>query len=139
MLLAQRKSTLRKLYRLPLDMLEQLTSGLAHVVVVNSLFTARIFAKTFRQLNSRGLIPRVLHPAVECRTEETKQYTSEGVVCPGLAASVSLTRSKHNDIFTYRVLADIVAMVHLQGRIFLSINRFERKKEIDLVRWEFLF
>ena len=39
MLLTQRKSTLKKLYRMPIDWLEEKTTGQADVVLVNSNFT----------------------------------------------------------------------------------------------------
>ena len=44
-LLTRRDSTLKYLYRLPIDWLEEVSTGLAHVVVVNSKFTASIFSK----------------------------------------------------------------------------------------------
>ena len=39
MLLTQRKSFLKKLYRAPIDWLEEKTTGMAHTVLVNSQFT----------------------------------------------------------------------------------------------------
>lgn len=39
MLLTQRQSTLKKLYRAPIDWLEEKTTGMAHVILVNSNFT----------------------------------------------------------------------------------------------------
>ena len=42
-LLTKRDSTLKYLYRLPIDWLEEVSTGLAHVVVVNSKFTAAVF------------------------------------------------------------------------------------------------
>ena len=38
--------------------------GMADLILVNSKFTASTFAKTFKQLNSRGVRPAVLYPAV---------------------------------------------------------------------------
>ena len=39
MLLTQRRSFLKRLYRRPIDWLEEVTTGMAHVVLVNSKFT----------------------------------------------------------------------------------------------------
>ena len=84
MLLATRSSRLRALYRAPIDALEQRTTGMvralraqgvifccleallsqAHTVVVNSKYTADVFARTFTRLHSRGMRPSVLYPAV---------------------------------------------------------------------------
>eukprot|EP00240_Pyramimonas_obovata_P013839 CAMPEP_0118937840 /NCGR_PEP_ID=MMETSP1169-20130426/23935_1 /TAXON_ID=36882 /ORGANISM="Pyramimonas obovata, Strain CCMP722" /LENGTH=197 /DNA_ID=CAMNT_0006881595 /DNA_START=85 /DNA_END=675 /DNA_ORIENTATION=- len=50
LLLAQRASTLRSLYRAPLDALEEFSTGRAHRVLVNSAYTADVFGKTFRRL-----------------------------------------------------------------------------------------
>ena len=84
MLLATRSSRLRAAYRAPIDALEQRTTGMvrgqrahvlmfcclmrsfpqAHAVVVNSKYTADVFARTFTRLHSRGMRPSVLYPAV---------------------------------------------------------------------------
>ena len=42
MLLTQRKSFLKKLYRAPIDLLEEKTTGMADKILVNSHFTGRI-------------------------------------------------------------------------------------------------
>ena len=42
MLLTQRRSVLKKLYRLPIDWLEEKTTGQADVVLVNSAFTGKL-------------------------------------------------------------------------------------------------
>jgi hypothetical protein len=68
LLAPQRGSALKRLYRAPLDALEQATTGMAHLVLVNSRFTAHTFKCTFTRLHARGLAPEVrpcspsLHP-----------------------------------------------------------------------------
>lgn len=37
---------------------------MADMILVNSKFTAATFAKTFKQLDARGIKPAVLYPAV---------------------------------------------------------------------------
>ncbi|GAY62698.1 hypothetical protein CUMW_219890, partial [Citrus unshiu] len=84
-LLAQHTTFLRRLYRKPIDFVEELITGMADVILVDSKFTANTFADTFKKLYARGIRLVVLYPAVN----------------------------------VYQLN-------------FLSINRFERKKNIDL-------
>ena len=63
-LLAPRASALRALYRAPFDFLEQVTTGLADGVLVNSLFTQAAFLRTFALLAAGGLRPSVLYPCI---------------------------------------------------------------------------
>nr|CAB3488078.1 unnamed protein product [Digitaria exilis] len=93
LLLAQHTTMLRRLYRKPIDMIEEATTGMADLILVNSKFTAATFARTFRDLHARGIEPGVLYPAV----------------------SVEQFHEPH----AYKLN-------------FLSINRFERKKNLDL-------
>nr|CAB3471305.1 unnamed protein product [Digitaria exilis] len=93
LLLAQHSSMVRRLYRKPIDMIEETTTGMADLILVNSKFTAATFAKTFRGLHAKGIEPAVLYPAV----------------------SVEQFHEPH----AYKLN-------------FLSINRFERKKNLDL-------
>ncbi|PQM40768.1 alpha-1 3/1 6-mannosyltransferase ALG2 [Prunus yedoensis var. nudiflora] len=94
LLLAQHTTILRRIYRKPIDFIEEMTTGIADKILVNSKFTASMFAKTFKCLDAQGVQPAVLYPAVNVNQfdEPTNSY-------------------KLN---------------------FLSINRFEKKKNIDL-------
>ncbi|KAL5697426.1 hypothetical protein ACHQM5_030742 [Ranunculus cassubicifolius] len=92
LLLAKHTTALRRIYRKPIDMLEEATTGMADLILVNSRFTATTFANTFTNLNARGIQPAVLYPAVNVdQFDESSSYKN-----------------------------------------FLSINRFERKKNIEL-------
>ncbi|KAH1120782.1 hypothetical protein J1N35_003942 [Gossypium stocksii] len=93
LLLAQHTTLLRRIYRKPLDIIEELTTGMADMILVNSRFTASTFTKTFKHLHARGIKPAVLHPAVNVNQFDKPR-------------SFKLN--------------------------FLSINRFERKKNIEL-------
>ncbi|KAK4420428.1 Alpha-1,3/1,6-mannosyltransferase ALG2 [Sesamum alatum] len=93
LLLAQHTTILRRIYRKPIDFLEEMTTGMADLILVNSKFTASTFAKTFKRLNSRGVRPAVLYPAVNVDQFDEPNATKLS---------------------------------------FLSINRFERKKNIEL-------
>lgn len=93
LLLAQHTTKLRRLYRKPIDMLEEASTGMADLVLVNSKFTASVFAKTFKSLHAKGVEPNVLYPAVN-----VDQFDQPRAYLPK----------------------------------FVSINRFERKKNIEL-------
>jgi alpha-1,3/alpha-1,6-mannosyltransferase len=62
-LLTPPRRWLYRLYRAPIDWLEELTTGMADRVLVNSRFTAQVFRRTFPRL--RGLTPEVLYPGVD--------------------------------------------------------------------------
>ncbi|KAK4585781.1 hypothetical protein RGQ29_023122 [Quercus rubra] len=93
LLLAQHTTVLRRIYRKPIDFIEEITTGMADMILVNSRYTASTFANTFKRLHTRGLRPAVLYPAVN---------------------------------------VDQFDEPHSNKLNFLSINRFERKKRIDL-------
>lgn len=103
-LLALKGGFLKKCYRLPFDTIEEWTTGISDKIVVNSNFTKRVFHKTFNGLES--IEPGVIYPCVDTSstadTEEDKDMDKE--------------------------LEEFFG----GGKFFLSINRFERKKNIDL-------
>ncbi|KAJ6376299.1 hypothetical protein OIU76_025433 [Salix suchowensis] len=82
-----------RLYRKPIDFIEEITTGMADIILVNSKFTASTFASTFKRLHARGIQPAVLYPAVNV--------------------------DQFHEPHSYKLN-------------FLSINRFERKKNIEL-------
>ncbi|CAM8992243.1 unnamed protein product [Rhodiola kirilowii] len=93
LLLARHTSAARKIYRAPIDFLEEQTTGMADLILVNSKFTASTFRNTFKHLDARGIQPAVLYPAVNVDQFEQPRATEMN---------------------------------------FLSINRYERKKNIEL-------
>jgi len=96
-LLSSRGSWIQRMYRRPLDWLEEKTTGLATTVVVNSLFTAGIFRETFKSLSVR---PQVLYPSLNFEAFDQLE--------PKCADSPK------------------------NSFIFLSINRYERKKNLAM-------
>ena len=101
-LLTDRKSFLKRLYRWPLDKLEEKTTGMADTILVNSKFTASKFHSTFKSLSS--VAPTVLHPSLNFAAFD-KETEPECL----------------SDTFPNSVQC-----------LFLSINRFERKKNLPL-------
>lgn len=92
-LLTQRTSLLKTLYRIPFDIVEEVSTGAADTVLVNSQFTASVFRRTFRWLRSTTLT--VLYPAVALPPRRSRRRARDSTT-------------------------------------FLSINRFERKKNLAL-------
>ncbi|KAI9728210.1 MAG: Alpha-1,3-mannosyltransferase-like protein [Chrysothrix sp. TS-e1954] len=105
-LLAQRKGELKRLYRIPFDWLESWTTGRSDVILVNSKFTRGIFGESFPSLRHRD--PKVVYPCVDVPSGSEK--AQEKALEPGIE-SAALWKNK---------------------RVILSINRFERKKNVDL-------
>ncbi len=106
MLLTKRQSTLKKMYRWPIDKLEEKTTGMADIVLVNSKFTGNQFHATFQSLNHVN--PRVLYPSLNFSAFDVKLTKAE--------ESAELA-----NLFPVSVTC-----------LFLSINRFERKKSLPL-------
>ena len=91
-LLSQPGSFLKKLYRMPLDFVEEQTTRLADVIITNSKFTSSIVKEHFPSIKQDL---RVLYPTTFLeKSPEKTQKKSE--------------------------------------RFFLSINRYERKKNLEL-------
>lgn len=102
-LLAKPGSKLKAMYRAPLNYLEEATTGQADGLLVNSKFTKRVFKSTFKSLGH--LDPDVLYPSLN-----TDYFDQAKAV--GIASDVELPQK-----------ADFV---------MLSLNRYERKKNLPL-------
>ncbi|XP_014210211.1 alpha-1,3/1,6-mannosyltransferase ALG2 [Copidosoma floridanum] len=97
------ESQLKKLYRAPINYLEEITTGLADKVFVNSVYTKSVYKKTFKRLNAE----------------------STEVLCPSINTAFFdrvhiLTMER---VLDKRMLSDTCFL--------LSINRYERKKELS--------
>ena len=106
MLLTERNSLLKKVYRWPIDKLEEKTTGMAHKVLVNSKFTGSTFHSTFLSLGH--IQPEVLYPSLNFSAYDNAQKNQE--------ESEELVNLYPNSV----------------SCLFLSINRFERKKNLSL-------
>ncbi|KAH9523586.1 Alpha-1,3-mannosyltransferase-like protein [Bulinus truncatus] len=100
MLLTQRKSIFKKMYRMPIDYIEEKTTGMADCILVNSKFTAEIFHQTFQSLHR--IQPEVLYPIPDFSNFD-------------------------------KPVEPITPVIPVQSKeFFLSINRYERKKNLAL-------
>jgi len=98
LLLCTGRGLLKAVYRLPLDWLEEFTTGLADTIMVNSKFTMRVFRKTFTSIKKEV---SVLYPSLPVAV-----FNQEG--------------------------SQPSSVPDFDGITFLSINRYERKKNIGL-------
>ena len=105
-LLTMRETLIKKIYRKPIDWFEEWSTSLADIILVNSEFTSSIVRQTFKSLQYRQLT--VLYPCVDL-----KQFS----------APIS-TRSKSDH--------QTESNSNHKPYIFLSLNRFERKKDLGL-------
>ncbi|VDP79452.1 unnamed protein product [Echinostoma caproni] len=94
LLLTDRKSRLKKIYRLFIDFIEEHSTGWADKIAVNSQFTAGVFRQTFTSLKNVDL--EVLYPVSN-------------------VSNLKLCRKA------------------LTKYVFVSINRYERKKNLQLI------
>ena len=102
------RSMLRRAYRLPFDLLEEVCTGAASRVVVNSAYTASVYASSFPLLRHRPP-PAVLHPCIDVKPWAEMW----GGTRAGTRASSSADGAD----------GDVV---------LVSLNRFERKKALEL-------
>ncbi|CAI5760514.1 unnamed protein product [Candida verbasci] len=94
-LLTKRNSTIKSIYRIPFDYIEEYSTGCADKIVVNSNFTKSIFHETFKL----KIDPGVVYPCVDLKKQENTEDISE---------------------------------FFKNSKFYLSINRFERSKNIEL-------
>ncbi|KAK4101876.1 glycosyltransferase family 4 protein [Parathielavia hyrcaniae] len=111
LLLAQgRTRLLKRLYRVPFDALEQWSMSFADAIAVNSEFTRGIVTQTWpalvaRQKNNQQQL-HVVYPCIDTTTTTTTK-----------------SEEKHSEI---------TPLPWKQTGLILSINRFERKKNVAL-------
>lgn len=100
-LLSTEGGLLKKLYRAPLNWLEELTTAQADKVLVNSKYTARVYQEAFQRIKE---IPDICYPSI------------------------------NTEFFKTTVPKPLKEVVPVGGDkfIFLSINRYERKKNLSL-------
>lgn len=96
-------SVLRRWYRAPINDAEEYSTKQADLTLVNSLFTQSVFKKTFTKIKT---VPSVLYPSLN-----TKYFDETDVSNVTVGSNIP---------------ADDDAIV------FLSINRYERKKNLPL-------
>lgn len=108
LLLTDRQTVGKRLYRQVIDWIEEWSTGYADLILVNSKYTGQVFRQTFPSLASQAI--HVLYPICNFKTLDEN--------C-----------SSHIDEFNLIIADDF----HKKSEfVFLSINRYERKKQISL-------
>ncbi|KAL0947670.1 hypothetical protein HGRIS_013758 [Hohenbuehelia grisea] len=67
-LVRRRTSLLKRIYRFPMDWLEEITTGQADIILANSNFTARVFRS---YMSSIATLPRVVYPGINFTAYES--------------------------------------------------------------------
>ncbi|KAK7688885.1 hypothetical protein QCA50_007576 [Cerrena zonata] len=99
----QRKGgLLKRIYRFPMDWLEEVTTRQADVILANSNFTSRVFRAHFTSI---GVTPQVVYPGINL-------------------AAYEVTNVDHKDPDILQITSDRPTL--------LSLNRFEKKKNASL-------
>jgi len=104
-LLSVRGGWLKQLYRAPLNWIEEITTGCADVIFVNSKFTQKVFLKTFTTINKSI---HILYPSINTRSFDNN-----------ISANVTFKHILGFDLPPKKF-------------VFLSINRYEKKKNVAL-------
>lgn len=126
-LLAPHASLLQKVYRLPFDWFEDIATAMADKVVANSKFTAGVIERTFVQTSALHSPVGVVYPCVPVKDRVDQaavaQARRRGSKAKGQSSSAGKQRkgSKKQGASAGR-----------DQYVFLSINRFERKKALHI-------
>lgn len=102
LLLSKPGGSLKRFYRAPINWIEEKSMSYADRILVNSYFTAGIFKETFTSIVKS---PAVLYPSINVKAFEHSEKSS---------------------------ISSLVPQVPENSFVFLSINRFERKKNLVL-------
>lgn len=73
----ERRSFLRKIYRVPIDMLEEWSTGMADRILVNSDFTATVFRSVFPEIR-RQL--QIVYPGIKTSDYASKQVKPDQLI-----------------------------------------------------------
>ena len=125
LLCVERSNILKKLYRLVVDSLEEITTAMADKVIVNSKFTADTFQSSFYYLGSYYR-PDIIYPPIDIENFDQNLNTN---------SNNSSKKKKKKQLFNldfdtkeYEDKLDITE----KDIVFVSLNRYERKKNIEL-------
>ncbi|WWC86987.1 uncharacterized protein L201_001868 [Kwoniella dendrophila CBS 6074] len=104
-------SLLKRIYRYPIDKLEEFTTGQADIVLSNSKFTSRIYARAFPSLAKRP--PRVVYPCIDINAYQP----------PSASNQKGKGKAKSDPE---------IELISSERPTFISFNRFEAKKNVAL-------
>jgi alpha-1,3/alpha-1,6-mannosyltransferase len=114
LLCVERKSFIKRVYRFFIDLIEEMTMIFAHIIVVNSKYTQGIFKQSFKIISKFRKPPSVIYPCIEL-----KDYDRFGQV-------------KKEDLLKVKGLEELKKMDLNKTKVLVSLNRYERKKNLGL-------
>lgn len=120
LLCVERRSISKKIYRFFIDLLEELTLLFAHIIVVNSKYTQGIFKENFKIISKLRSPPSVVYPCIEL-----KDYDRFNTV-------------KKEDLLKVKGLKDLGKFDLNKTKVIVSLNRYERKKNLGLAAETFI-
>lgn len=124
-----RQSLWVQLYRLPADYIEYITTSMSDIICVNSQYTLNTLLDTFHNIKDKHPHIPVLYPATDTNKYDTLELQYK-----------QLTTDNNNNQQPYKYdalhadTATVQPLLQLPDDIilFTSINRYERKKNIQL-------
>ncbi|KAG5182594.1 alpha--mannosyltransferase, family GT4 [Tribonema minus] len=108
LLCVERSNIVKRLYRLPLDLCEEVFTGMSSTIAVNSRYTAGIFAQAFPLLRRLGWRPRVLYPPIDLNGFAARPAEAR----PRLGPIVSINRFERKK----NVVLAVDALAIVRGR-----------------------
>jgi alpha-1,3/alpha-1,6-mannosyltransferase len=114
LLCVERKSFVKRVYRFFIDLIEEMTMLFAHMIVVNSKYTQGIFKDNFKIISKLRKAPSVIYPCIEL-----KDYDKFGKVVK-------------EDLLKVAGLEELEKMDLKKTKVMVSLNRYERKKNLGL-------
>jgi alpha-1,3/alpha-1,6-mannosyltransferase len=124
---------LKFVYRLPVNMIETFTTGMADTILVNSEFTKKTFADTFKPLDLVGVKPTVLYPSILMASYDNNRLYDAKVLKWWDWKSSQPQSAPEPQILELTPGADVQPIEEIPREIcvFVSINRFEVKKAVE--------
>ena len=113
-LCTERSGIMKKIYRFFIDIIEECTMAFSHRIVVNSLYTKKIYLENFGLLRRIKKEPNVIYPCIDLHTYDTE------------------TKIKKEDILKIKGLEKLKDKDINNMKVIVSLNRYERKKNLDL-------
>lgn len=117
LLCTERGGIMKKIYRWIIDLIEEITMSFAHCIVVNSLYTQKVFMDNFNLMKKfRKEKPKVIYPCIDLRAYDG----NAGIEKKDLLTVKGLEKLQNNKV-------DVSKM-----KVVVSLNRYEKKKNLDL-------
>lgn len=127
LLCTDRSYLLKRIYRIPLDYFEELTTSMANVVTVNSNFTKGVVEKHFPSISSRSI--SVLYPPVDiARASLFSDFDLRETISTQGKESANELLEK---LFP-KVKGSEIQSSDLKRPFLISLNRYERKKNVNM-------